>query len=301
MIKTDTLQAGDILSYSAGSQQTGPEGYRKQSVASAIFAETKKRWPGMMAKLGDKAPVVINAYPAFMGIIPEGITVDTYLNPRTFSRALYLAAKEETAAIIIGQPLYVAQLLYQHLDAAYPLPQRMHLWIGGYPLPQSLHRALTNLFQDRLDVFQIIEYFGSAEITAGAMMARDRDIFDRPIFHARKDVAVGLDEDMLMLALTDSSGQNTTPFVATGDKAQQVGRGYLIWNHDRFSPAILDLLECWDDADWQRCTGYVTKDDGNLWIQTREGQTPRGNSEIAFHDFAAHFEFSWLKKPDWRS
>lgn len=298
--ETQTLNAGDILSYSAGSTQTGPEGYRKQSVASAIFSETKKRWPSIIRKLGNEPPIIINAYPAFMGMVPEGITVDTYLSPRVFSRALQLAAIQDKPAIVIGQPLFVAQLLFDHLNACYPLPKCLHLWMGGYPLPNSLREALVETFEPQVDIFQIIEYYGVAEITAGALMSKDRDIFDRPIFHARKDVEVHLQEDRLSIALKDENGNLKTEFQQTGDHAQPAGRGYLIWNHDRFSPTILDQLECWTREDWKRCTGYIVKDGNDIWIQTREGQTPKGSCELNFHDFASQFGFNWSKKPNWK-
>ena len=48
------LAPGDVLSYSAGSTQTGPEGYRKLRARPGLLQAALKRWPDLAAPLGER-------------------------------------------------------------------------------------------------------------------------------------------------------------------------------------------------------------------------------------------------------
>ena len=83
------LRPGDVLSYSAGSTQTGPEGFRKLVPGRRGMLDTAaRRWPDLLDFLGDRPVLFINTYPATVGTFGPGITIDTYLSPRVFSRAM---------------------------------------------------------------------------------------------------------------------------------------------------------------------------------------------------------------------
>jgi hypothetical protein len=56
-----TLVPGDILSYSAGSTQTGPEGFRKLASRTNIMAAVGARWPDVPEALGQGTVLLINA------------------------------------------------------------------------------------------------------------------------------------------------------------------------------------------------------------------------------------------------
>ena len=101
----------DVLSYSAGSTQTGPEGFRKLRARPGLLQAAMRRWPDLTAQLGERTPMFINAYPASIGMSTEGISVDTYLSPRVMSRALQLAAAAAQPVILCGQSLQLNFLL----------------------------------------------------------------------------------------------------------------------------------------------------------------------------------------------
>lgn len=96
------LNPGDILSYSAGSTQTGPDGYRIARRGGGdngggrnvgLLGALAARWPDLQS-LAEAPLLFINAYPAYVGDFTQGVQVDTYLSPRTADRALALAARE---------------------------------------------------------------------------------------------------------------------------------------------------------------------------------------------------------------
>ncbi len=73
----------------------------------------------MMETLGDRPILLINAYPAALGAFPSAITVDAYLSPRVFTRAVQLGSAGNFPTIIIGQPLFLADALQRHIGGAF--------------------------------------------------------------------------------------------------------------------------------------------------------------------------------------
>src|SRR5689334_19587852 len=136
---------GDVLSYSAGSTQTGPEGFRTLRARPRLLQAALARWPDLAAPFGERTPMFINAYPASIGMITTGIAVDTYLSPRVMSRALALAAAAEKPAILCAQPLLLADALLAHVRAERALPDTLLLVMGGYATPRTLERTLLAL------------------------------------------------------------------------------------------------------------------------------------------------------------
>ena len=110
------LRAGDILSYSAGSTQTGPDGFRQINRAGlALTGIVKAHWPERLLAFKDRLPLVINAYPAMVAIPSDGVLIDCYMSVKTASRALQLAARENMPVMLLSQPLFLGQLL-MHLE-----------------------------------------------------------------------------------------------------------------------------------------------------------------------------------------
>ncbi|MEM9493957.1 MAG: hypothetical protein AAGC55_32720 [Myxococcota bacterium] len=300
------LNPGDVLSYSAGSTQISPMGFRKVQPRGGMMTGLARRWPDIVAALGSRPVLFINSYPATIGRLPTVITVDTYLNPRMLSRALQLGRVADHPVILTAQPLFIADALLGHIAAELALPATLMLWLGGYAMPESLERMLHTAVQPHVDHFSIVQYFGVAEVDAGCLMARERDHDGDPIYYPRDDVAVQLDDDALLLALRDDEGTPIGAGFRTGDKARPAGEGWVIWNDQRYHPEIKAVLRGWTEAQWRRRTGYVRRTDEALWIQLRQDETPVESAdgarqvELEHYEFARRFGFSWLDKPYWR-
>ncbi len=126
-VQIPTLIPGDMLSYSAGSTQTGPSGFRRLRPPAAsregkpsrgrMLDTAVGRWPELVEILGDGTILFINAYPASVGTFDFGITVDTYLSPRVLTRALQLGRVGGHSTILLGQPLFIADALLCHVAA----------------------------------------------------------------------------------------------------------------------------------------------------------------------------------------
>ncbi|EDM74487.1 hypothetical protein PPSIR1_03148 [Plesiocystis pacifica SIR-1] len=303
---TFDLHPGDVLSYSAGSTQTGPEGFRKLRDRPGLFSAALARWPDIGAALAGKLPLAINAYPAAIGFMSAGVVVDSYLSPRVLSRALQLGAAEAMPTILIGQSLFLADALREHLDAGRPVPRTLLVTSGGYTTPRTLEASLRSWLADHVDTLLFLHGYGVAEVDAGCMMARERDASGRLIFHPRADVDARVDEHgQLLLSLRGPEGERLVEDWATGDSAEASGEGFALWNHRRMHPVVEAALESWTEADWRRRTGYVRREGERVWIQLRRGAAPDphrpdAEDELDHWEFGRRHGFAWLDKPYWR-
>jgi hypothetical protein len=294
------LEPGDVLSYSAGSTQTGPEGFRKLHDRPGLLSSALQRWPDIGDLLAGRVPLVINAYPATVGAAATGVTIDTYLSPRVMTRALQLGAVTEKPVILCGQSLFLADALLAHIGAERALAKTMLIMIGGYTTPHTLEQALRTWLAPQVRTLEFLQGYGVAEVDAGCMMARERDDAGRLIYHPRTDVDVELDGDELLLSLRGPDGERIVDRWRTGDSAERSADGYAIWNHRRCHPDVHAELESWTEADWRRRTGYVRREDQRIWIQLRQGVEPRAELELDYWDFGRAHGFAWLDKPYWR-
>jgi hypothetical protein len=295
-----SLNPGDVLSYSAGSTQTGPEGFRKLRNRSGLLEASMRRWPELGEAIAGRTVMFINAYPAAVGVSCTGITVDTYLSPRVMTRALQLGALAGKPVIVCAQPLFLADVLLAHTAAGHPLPDTLLFLVGGYSMPRSLERMLAGLLSPRVRTWHFLQGYGVAEVDAGCMVGRERDEQGRLIYHPRDDVEPEFHGEELLLTLRGPEGELLVERWRTGDCAERVGGGYAIWNHQRLHPTIHAALEAWTDADWRRRTGYVRREGGAIAIQLRQGQAARDELELDYWDFGRRHGASWLDKPYWR-
>lgn len=295
------LAPGDVLSYSAGSTQHGPLGYRTLRPRPGLLAAAMARWPELGDAIGARVPLFINAYPAAVGVVSSGISVDTYLSPRVTSRALQLGALGGHPAILCAQPLLLAEVLLRHLGAERPLPDTLLLVVGGYVMPRSLERMLRVRLGGRVGRALVVQGYGVAEVDAGCMMARERDEQGRLVYYPRADVEPELDGDRLLLTLRGPEGEAAVERFATGERAQaRPDGGWVLWNDERLHPIVGQALESWSDDDWRRRTGYVRREGEVVWIQLREGEAPEHEHELDHWEFGRRHGFSWLDKPYWR-
>lgn len=247
------LEPGDVLSYSAGSTQTGPFGFRKLRGIGNLLDAAARRWPDLVEALGEGTILFINAYPAVC-TFAAGITVDTYLSPRVLTRALQLGRVGDHPTLLLGQPLFVADAFLAHLAAGRTLPAALMLCAGGYVMPRSLERMLESLLTPHVETLLVVHYFGAAEVDGGCLMARERNARGELVYYPRDDVVVELDGDELLLSLLSPSGRPTSEPFRTGDRANRSGDGWVIHNPERLHPEVRDTLESWNDADWRRRT-----------------------------------------------
>ncbi|HEY0913948.1 MAG TPA: hypothetical protein VGE22_03665 [Solimonas sp.] len=296
------LSAGDLLSYSAGSTQTGPDGFRKVNRGGlSLTAIVRAHWPHLLAPFGGRTPLVINAYPATIGFPTDGAMVDCYLSPRTASRALQLAAREDMPVILMCQSLFLAELLFRHVAQGFALPNAVMAIAGGYCTPHSLHASLTQLLAAHGVPFTLLQGYGVAEVEAGMLWGVDYDAQGRVIYRPRgPDIHAQTIDGRLHLALKDASGKLLNEPFDTGDDATISGGDILISNaRSRLTPAVMQELESWDLNAWRRRTGYLGRHDGSLLFQLREGEQPADGRELGHYLFGDRFGFSWLNKPRW--
>lgn len=299
--QTFDLRPGDVLSYSAGSTQTGPEGFRKLVPGRrSMLDAAAQRWPEVLELLGDRPVIFVNTYPAAIGTFRPGITVDTYMSPRVFTRAMQLGRAADHPVILLGQPLFVADVLLRYVEGGFPLPETLMIWTGGYVMPCSLEKMMTALVTPHVERFMIIQYFGAAEVDAGCLMARERTAEGELIYYPRDDVEPDVDGENLLLSLHSSEGGYVIERFATGDLARPHGGGWVIRNPRRLHPGVEAAMESWSEADWHRRTGYVQRQGETIAIQLREGVEVEHGDELEHYDYARRYAFTWLAKPYWR-
>lgn len=294
------LKAGDVLSFSSGSHDRGPYGFRTLRRGGNLRALLESKWPSLFDGFGDRLPLVINAYPAAIGTFDFGVSVDTYLSLSTGSRALHLAHLEKLPVLLLGQPLYIADLLYRHLARNPVLPDTMLIAAGGYIMPRSLESALREAAIGYAERVQVVHGYGVAEVDAACLLAKDRNEHGHLCYVPRNDrVEVTFDDGgQLLLSLKDASGAYAQKDFPTGDSGKPDGDGFIIWNHERLHPNVLKILESWKPDDWRRRTGYLYYG-REVRFQLRKGEEPNGAIECEFHEYEKRYGHYWLFKPQW--
>src|SRR5947209_2539678 len=276
------LRPGDVLSYSAGSTRTTPDGYRwvRRSGATPapnMLLAVAARWPEMVERLQDRPPLIINSYPATLGEFAFGIAIDTYLSPRTASRALWLAQQEGLTAVLLGQPLFAAELLFGHRRSGAPWPAEVILTTGGYVMPATLEQALERELAAAGTRLSVIHFYGAAEVDAGCLLARRAG--GRLVYYPRgEDVSVSLNGGQVLLARQQEGGIWSEPF-ETGDFAVENADGGLELVQAAGTKAALARLELWTGDEWLRRTGWLAMKHGEIVVQVRASSRPTAPEE----------------------
>ncbi len=297
-----SLRPGDVLSFSSGFQQRGPHGFRVlRNEKGGLLNLLKTRWPQLLEPFEGRTPMVINAYPACIGRFEFAVVVDSYLSGSIVSRALMLAELEKLPVMLVGQPLFVADAIFRHLDRGLVLPDTILIGVGGYALPRSLEAAMLGALREKCRNVHVFQGYGVAEVDAGVLVGVDRNDKGEVIWHRRDDgVEVAIDaQNKLFLSLRAADGSYVMERFPTGDNARWEGQGIVMWNEEaRLNPAVLRLLDSWSADDWRRRTGYVNVGAATR-IQLRRRVDKKVPQELEHWDYAKQYGFSWLWKPNW--
>lgn len=296
-----TLAPGDVLSYSSGSTNRDPHGFRITKRGGSLLGLIQSRWPQLVETFRGRMPIVINTYPANIGTFDFGVTVDSYLSYTTASRALHLASVEKLPVMLLGQSLYLAHLLFQHTRDGHPMPDSILCGVGGYTTPRSLENTLRDTCERSGTHMTMLHGYGVAEVDAAVLMAATRTPKGELLYERRSpDVVVDFAGDNLLLSLRAPDGTYTIERFPTGDQGRAEGENFLVWNHERLNPQVEMLLEGWSLDDWQRRTGYLHYGQ-QLRFQLRKGVEAKSPVEMEFYDYARQYGHDWLFKPEWNA
>lgn len=265
------LHPSSRIAFSAGTGSLDPYGFRVMEPGVSPLEELARLDPTLLPWLFTCTPLMINAYPATLDPVPGVCFTDTYLSCPTAVRALRLAALQRAPAILVAQPLLVAEILLRLRAAGGPLPPKLLVATGGYPLPRSLLRAFAG-WMVGVDL-RVAELYGIAEVDAACLVSVATE--GPPVWYPRRDIDVLID-DAGGLALGRAG---KAAFRSTGDRAWLVGEGLRIQS-GRVGASTAAELEGWGEAEWAGGTGYRVS---GRWV-------PRSDAS----------RVDWTVKPDWR-
>ena len=290
------LVAGSAISSPAGSSDLDYERYRVIRGGSDRLAAALSVFPQLRKLMTGSAPLILGCYPAALGSFPSAVVIDTYLRPANFIRGLALAAARDMTAIVISQPLIIADMLAQAALAKVRLPQRLLIASGGYPMPASLERFIrTLLFEHGCAEAEVLHSYGVAEVDFGilaALRSADGSLVYRRL---ADDIEIRIHQGLIELRR-----QTEYSWVTTPDRGQETAAGLIIFSDaGRVHPRVLAELESWDAQRWQRCTGRLSHEGALAFRQLRKHVQPLEDCELSFHAFFERFGGSSLDKPDW--
>ena len=297
--ETETLPDLELgtsqLSYAAGSTSLDPLGFRILGPSDpSRFGQLIKEFSELSDWISSES-LVINAYPAPLGLAGFAPLVDTYMHPPTFIRSMRLAAIQQRTVFLAAQPLAGADFLLRMLDAELEIPSRI-LWAsGGYYFPKSLQRFITDQLAEHQCELRVLHCYGAAEVGHTCFAAVDRFDSGHPRY---RHVATHIDANVnfvtgtLVLSITDRS-------IDTGDAAECVDSDWTIQNApSRLSRNMHQELESWDADQWKNRTGYAGWCDQRRQWQQRQSVRPQQN-ELSFFRFWETHGGSFQTKPQW--
>jgi len=291
------LRAGDVISFSAGQDAGDPRKFRCiHNSGEDRLANVVCHFPKLASVL-QTVPMIVNCYPAALGAFPSAAICDTYVRQSAFSRALDLCDLEEQTAIILGQPLAVANLLFHHMVNQGTMPQNAIICVGGYYCPSSLEKFIQRILEELECSSQFFHAYGMAEVDFAIFVGERVLPHGRVSYiHVAPHVLYQTNGNELQLRRIDDD-----VFHGTGDHGEFDENGRLaIRSGRRLDSRIVELLESWTQEDWERKTGYLRcLPDESLRFQLRKGVTTSSVSEVKFGAFQDEFEGSFLDKPDW--
>lgn len=283
----------DVLSFSSGTDSEDPFRYRIVRPVRGLLPAVSIHAPGLVRRLHERPPLVIQAYPATLGLSGLGPLVDTYLNPHTACRALDLAVACGRDALVCATPLMAAHILRVHIQRQAALPGNIILALGGYPLPLSLERALRSWCGSSGAEVSIVQFYGQSEIDSALLFSLKRDQDGNALYHPREGVRIHQADGATVIELEGSA------FEADDEFSHSPG-GWIVRNTMRWRREALDTIEQWSERQWRRRTGYMAREVQVPWrCQLREGECAESEDEIGHFAFCERYGMAWYRKPAW--
>lgn len=296
----------EIRSYPAGTTSYEPDGFRR------IVADTDNRWSAMtkafpqLGRFLTSSSLLIQAYPAALGISGLMPVVPHALHRPTFVRAIGSAVQEARPVVLAAQPLAGADRLLVAVDDGLEFPSEILWATGGYPLPRSLEGIVRQRLADRGCTLTILHCYGVGEIGHTCFAAIERDEAGDPIFRRLLpglrivDQPLTSDGESIQSVLVREDGRRA----ATGDRWRRLDDGWrLTCGPQRLDPDIEALLESWGEEEWLRRTGYLhvaETPSRKTYFQLRDTtEVSIGRCEMHYHDFAGRFGGTLDVKPTW--
>ncbi|MCC7477970.1 hypothetical protein IT575_05875 [bacterium] len=290
------LKAGSAISFPAGSSDLNCERFRVMSGGSDRLVQALSVFPQLRRLMTASPPLILGCYPAPLGSFPSAVVVDTCLRPANFVRGLALAASRSMTAIVISQPLILADMLVQAALAGQVFPQRMLLASGGYPMPASLERFIHGLLrQQGCSEAEILHAYGVAEVDFGILGALRRADGGLPYQLLAPEIELRLASGRIELRQVGDAA-----WTVTQDRGTYCPDGlHIDCDPARVHPVVLAELETWGSRRWWRCTGRIRQLQGQVFKQLRKGLQPAASTELGYHAFFERFGGCFLDKPDW--
>jgi hypothetical protein len=289
-----------VLSFSAGGDIDDIHKWRVVVDKGRSVRDLVHLFPDLEPRGFLRDPIVISVYPATLGLFDDALCIDTYQRPANLSRGLNLAKSEDRPVMLLGQPLPMAELLLEHLQANRPMPAHLLMLIGGYECPRGLEACLRARLASAGVEHDVVHGYGTAEVAAGCLMGRRGPDGLLHYRLATASVAVQVRAGILWLRLQGTD----EPAVDTGDLAEAMTvDGHAGWriqpSEVRVAQWVRETLDSWTAVDWHRYTGYLAKGPQGLRIQLRRGLTSERPEEVTFGRFQDEYEASFLDKPRW--
>ncbi len=294
------LSKGDIISYSSGTTSADYDSYRTIKSNFDPFVSFIKKQVDWWNK-PQKTPILVNAYPATIINSKDTILVDSYLNQKTASRALAMAAAKERPAILVAQSLFAADIIHYHLQTGQNFPQHMVLITGGYYMPFSLEKFIRNCINRADRKINVFHCYGLAEVEMGCLVADSRDEYGNPRYYERDNlIETKVENGTLRISLKNQPGDYVVKEYNTRDKAQIIDDHIILNRYDRICYEVLTILESWDWKEWSRRTGYMKKIGHlNYVFQVRSHGVSEYTGELPYYQFSDLTGNTFLSKPDW--
>ncbi len=286
------------LSFAAGSRSRDPHGYRiAEDFSLERFDQLKRTLPAFQ-ELADNHPIIINAYPAELGLANLGTYVDTYLHAITFVRACRLAALQHRPVVFIAQPVLGVEFLLFLLEEGYEMPEQIAWISGGYYFPQSLESFARTVMKEAGSSLSVIHSYGVAEIGHTCFVALRRFDDGQPMYQLVAD-----NIDVILNESGELSLGKGEVLIATGETAKFTDGYWKISNSPiRLCDYVKTTLEGLTSAQWLRLTGRTNWRENELVFQLRRSQKvdqKRKGGEHSYFEFWDHFGGGPTYKPCW--
>ena len=285
------------LSFAAGSRSRDPHGYRvAEDFSIDRFAQLTRKLP-IIQKLADNQPLIINAYPAELGLANLGTYVDTYLHSITFVRACRLAALQNRPVVFVAQPVVGVEFLLSLLEEGFEVPENIAWISGGYYFPNSLELFACEAMKQAGCSLSVIHSYGVAEIGHTCFAALTRTGDGQPMYQLVAD-----DIEIILSQSGELSLAKGEVVIATGETASFEDGYWTITNSpSRLCSQVKSALEELTSSQWRRLTGRTNWRNNELVFQLRQGlkPSPGQKCEHSYFEFWDHFEGGPTFKPCW--